>query len=67
MDNATTLPTGTKVEMGEPGTPGHRVGQVLGGGDAKMLGRRDDEASELVAWESGEQEWIARSLLRVSP
>lgn len=64
MDSA-LIPAGTKVEMGKPGTPSHRVGLVLGLGDAKILGRREDEASELVAWESGEQEWIERSLLRV--
>lgn len=63
MDNA--IPAGTKVEMGKPGTPSHRVGLVLGMGDAKTLGRREDEPAELVAWESGEQEWIERSLLRV--
>jgi hypothetical protein len=67
MNEPTPIAAGTKVEMGLPGTPGHRVGRVLGLGDAGVLGRGDDEAAELVAWESGEQEWIERSLLRVAP
>lgn len=64
MSNA-AIAQGTKVEMGEPGTPSHRVGQVLGMGSSELLGRGKDEPSELVAWESGEEEWVERSLLRV--
>lgn len=59
------IASGTKVEMGQPGTPSYRVGLVLGMGSAEMLGRRENEPSELVVWESGEQEWVERSLLRV--
>jgi hypothetical protein len=67
MSRATPIAAGTKVEMGELGTPSHRVGLVLGMGSSDLLGRGgDDEPSELVAWESGEQEWVERSLLRVS-
>lgn len=67
MESAAPITQGTKVEMGQPGTPSHRVGLVLGMGDADVLGRGKDEPSELVAWESGEQEWVERSLLRVVP
>jgi len=67
MSDAAPITEGTKVEMGEPGTPGHRVGRVLGMGGPDTLGRGKEEPAELVAWESGEQEWVKRSLLRVSP
>jgi hypothetical protein len=50
--------------MGEPGTPAHRVGVVVGLAEAALLGRAQPAAAELVAWESGEQEWVERSLLR---
>lgn len=65
MSEPTPIAAGTKVEMGNPGTPSHRIGLVLGMGDAETLGRKGDQPSELVAWESGEQEWVERSLLRV--
>jgi hypothetical protein len=65
MSAASAIASGTKVEMGQPGTPSYRVGLVLGMGSAEMLGRREDEPSELVVWESGEQEWVERDLLRV--
>ncbi len=65
MSNTAPIRTGMKVEIGEPGTPSHRVGLVLGMGSSETLGRGRDEPSELVAWESGEQEWVERSLLRV--
>jgi hypothetical protein len=64
MATATTFAEGTKVQMGEPGTPAHRIGVVLGLADPALLGRDRDEAAELIAWESGEQEWVQRSLLR---
>ncbi|MDF3066572.1 MAG: hypothetical protein K0R38_2173 [Polyangiaceae bacterium] len=56
---------GTRVEMGQPGTPSYRVGRVRGMGSSDLLGRGKDEPSELVTWESGEEEWVQRSLLRV--
>jgi hypothetical protein len=66
MSEPTPITAGTKVEMGDPGTPSHRVGLVLGMGEPELLGRGTEEPAELVAWESGEQEWVKRSLLRVS-
>ncbi|RYZ07577.1 MAG: hypothetical protein EOO73_11405 [Myxococcales bacterium] len=65
MTNA-AIAEGTKVEMGEPGTPSHRVGRVRGMGSPELLGRGNEEPSELVTWESGEEEWVERSLLRVA-
>lgn len=65
MTNAIT--TGTKVETGETGTPSHKVGLVLGVGSAAELARNESEASALVVWESGEQEWAELSTLRVAP
>jgi len=56
---------GTRVEIGQPGTPSHRVGRVRGMGSSELLGRGHEQPSELVAWESGEEEWVERSLLRV--
>jgi hypothetical protein len=64
MSDEATLQDGTKVEMGEPGTPAYRVGVVVGLAEAALLGRAQTAAAELVAWESGEQEWVERSLLR---
>lgn len=66
MTDQAALQEGARVEMGEPGTPGHRVGVVVGLADAALLGRAHDESAELVAWESGEEEWVQRSLLRPS-
>jgi len=64
MVAAAQIEPGTKVETGEPGTPSHRVGLVLGRSNPELLGREEHESSVLVSWESGEQEWLEVSLLR---
>ena len=66
MTSATTLTPGIKVETGEAGTPSYRVGLVLGTTSAQALGRNEQESSALIAWESGEEEWVELSMLRVA-
>ena len=65
MRSAASITPGTKVEIGEPGTPSHRTGLVLGIAGATALGRHEDEPSALVSWQSGEQEWVEISRLQV--
>lgn len=66
MSIATTVEPGTKVAFGRPGTPSYRVGILVGIASAKALGRREEEPSALVAWESGEEEWTELSLLSIA-
>ena len=66
MTRTATLTPGIKVETGEAGTPSYRVGLVLGTTSAQALGRNEQESSALVAWESGEEEWVELSMLRVT-
>jgi len=66
MTLTTTLTPGIKVETGEAGTPSYRVGLVLGTTSAHALGRNEQESSALIAWESGEEEWVELSMLRVA-
>jgi len=66
MKNDAAITPGTKVETGEAGTPGYKIGVVVGVGSAEMLGRNEDDRSALIAWESGEEEWAELATLRVA-
>ena len=66
MSSPTALAPGIKVETGDPGTPSYKVGLVVGTADAHALGRDEEQASALIAWESGEEEWAELSTLRLA-